>query len=75
MALAASQDTPLRLLDRLEALRLLLQAGCGDENAKLVLSTIHSSKGLEYDRVYLLDAIDGVLPAQGAQEEPERMEE
>ena len=28
----------------------------------LILSTIHSSKGLEYDTVYLLDVVDGVFP-------------
>ena len=27
-----------------------------------ILSTIHSSKGLEYDRVVLLDMLDGILP-------------
>ena len=32
--------------------------------AALTLSTIHSSKGLEYDRVYLLDVQDGILPAR-----------
>ena len=29
----------------------------------LILSTVHSSKGLEYDTVYLLDVLDGILPA------------
>ena len=28
----------------------------------LVLSTIHASKGLEYDHVILIDAVDGLLP-------------
>ena len=28
------------------------------------LATMHSSKGLEYDTVYLLDVIDGILPDQ-----------
>lgn len=28
-----------------------------------VLSTIHASKGLEYDRVILIDAVDGLFPA------------
>lgn len=31
-------------------------------NAKFILSTIHSSKGLEYDEVYLMDVCDGVFP-------------
>ena len=29
----------------------------------MLLSTVHSSKGLEYDAVYLLDVLDGILPA------------
>ena len=29
-----------------------------------ILSTIHSAKGLEYDRVILLDVLDGILPAK-----------
>ena len=29
-----------------------------------MLSTIHSAKGLEYDRVILLDVLDGILPAK-----------
>jgi len=28
-----------------------------------VLSTIHASKGLEYDRVFLIDAVDGIFPS------------
>ena len=28
-----------------------------------VLSTIHASKGLEYDRVILIDAVDGTFPS------------
>ena len=39
-------------------------SGEEDGGAPLVLSTIHSSKGLEYDAVALLDVFDGVLPAQ-----------
>ena len=39
----------------------------------LILSTVHSSKGLEYDRVFLLDVIDGVFPKEG--EDVDRDEE
>ena len=35
----------------------------GNEEDKLVLSTIHSVKGLEYDTVILLDCIDEILPS------------
>lgn len=39
-------------------------AASGSQSIQPVqLSTIHGAKGLEYDRVYLIDAVDGVLPA------------
>lgn len=31
-------------------------------DCKFTLSTIHSSKGLEYDTVYIMDVKDGVFP-------------
>ncbi len=36
-----------------------------------VLSTIHASKGLEYDHVILIDAADGILPSADEDEELE----
>ena len=35
-----------------------------DYKANLILSTIHSSKGLEYDNVVLMDVINGVFPSK-----------
>ena len=32
-------------------------------DAPFILSTIHASKGMEYDRVILLDVVDGILPS------------
>ena len=34
-----------------------------EDEAKLVLSTIHSAKGLEYHTVFLLSLVDGYLPS------------
>ncbi|MBQ0079557.1 MAG: ATP-dependent helicase [Eubacterium sp.] len=34
-----------------------------DYDANIVLSTIHSSKGLEFDNVIIIDVIDEILPA------------
>ena len=63
--LAEQEPNALRLLDRLEELRMLIAAKADvSSDVPFVLSTIHSSKGLEYDRVVLLDAFDGVLPAK-----------
>ena len=41
----------------------------------LVLSTIHSAKGLEWDAVYLIHAADGCLPSDMATGDPEDIEE
>ena len=63
--LAEQEPNALRLLDRLEELRMLIAAKADvNSDVPFVLSTVHSSKGLEYDRVVLLDAFDGVLPAK-----------
>lgn len=35
-----------------------------NEMNAITLTTLHSSKGLEFDRVYLIDLIDGILPSE-----------
>lgn len=56
-------------LARLEELpRLLLEAN-GRTDCPLCLSTVHSAKGREFDRVLLADLIEGVFPASAAIEE------
>ena len=62
--LADQEDSPSHLVDRLEELRQVLKEKPQERDCPFILSTIHASKGLEYDSVYLLDVIDGVLPAQ-----------
>ena len=61
--LAAPQPSAAAFLARLDALRQLIRTHRDAPDARLMLSTIHGSKGLEYDRVFLLDVHDGVLPA------------
>lgn len=61
MALARSNPEQDAFLRRLEELEALVRSGKADEGG-VVLSTIHSSKGLEYDRVILMDVADGILP-------------
>lgn len=55
------KDIP-SFINRLNELRLILMEKEYDKNAKLILSTIHSSKGLEYDSVILMDVLNGVFP-------------
>jgi len=41
----------------------------------LVLSTVHSAKGQEWDSVYILNVVDGTFPNEFATESPARLEE
>lgn len=58
--MAKDYDSALAFLD---ATTLDATKSKEDEEDKLVLSTIHSIKGLEYDTVILLDCIDEILPS------------
>jgi DNA helicase-2/ATP-dependent DNA helicase PcrA len=56
--------------------------GMGDEAAEphldddyLILSTIHSAKGLEWDVVYVLNVVDGCIPSDMATGTPQEIEE
>ena len=51
------------LFARLNDLRRIVSEPSQQSAPRLLLSTVHSSKGLEYDTVYLLDILDGILPA------------
>ena len=62
--LARRVSSPMELIDRLEALRVLIGNHVNSPENRLMLSTIHSSKGLEYERVYMLDMFDGILPSK-----------
>ena len=45
------------------------------DDEKLVLSTIHSAKGLEWDTVFILSALEGRFPSTYAARSDEEMEE
>lgn len=60
--LGAFQKDPQGLLERLDELDEIISRGTMDMDCPVILSTIHSSKGLEYDRVILIDVIDGIFP-------------
>ena len=62
--LAANETSIKSFLRRLEYLQNLLKNMHPDYNCPFILSTIHSSKGLEYDQVYLMDICDGVFPSK-----------
>lgn len=45
-----------------------------DDDA-LILSTVHSAKGLEFDAVHILTAVEGAFPSSQAGEAPEAIDE
>lgn len=63
-ALAKNEKTIEDFLERLDYLQEMLKDRQQDYSCKLILSTIHSSKGLEYEQVYIIDVCDGVFPSQ-----------
>ena len=80
LTLLAEREADLNtLVARLDYLRMLVSAPPDPSSEGLILSTVHSSKGLEYETVYLLDVLDGILPAvtelKGPEEERRYQEE
>ena len=62
--LARREKDAQSLLRRIDELRDVVAQHENDPNCPLILSTVHSSKGLEYESVYLLDVMDGILPTK-----------
>ena len=72
LTLLAEREADLNtLVARLDYLRMLVSAPPEPSSEGLILSTVHSSKGLEYETVYLLDVLDGILPAVTEPKGPE----
>lgn len=65
--LGAREESPERLVKRLEELKSIISEKQSDAQCPFILSTMHASKGLEYEHVYLIDVVDGILPEQALQ--------
>ncbi len=61
-------------LDPIEATAVETEPGVKDENP-LVLSTIHSAKGLEWRTVFLIQCLDGIIPSGYSLEDEEQIDE
>lgn len=61
--LAAGENSMEALFLRMQRLQASIREKEYDPACSFILSTIHGSKGLEYDRVILMDVGDGVFPA------------
>jgi len=64
LSILAKQEPDIRkFLQRLKELEAFMLKGNSPKESKVILSTIHSSKGLEYDSVYMVDVYDGRFPS------------
>src|SRR5690625_7762376 len=61
-------------LDTIEATAIDTEPGKKEE-APLILSTIHSAKGLEWKAVFLMQCLDGILPSLYALDSPDQLDE
>lgn len=50
------------LVARLDILQGIMMNGSDSSDARIILSTVHSAKGLEFDIVYMMDMVENVLP-------------
>ena len=61
-------------LDPLDATAVDTEASMKDEEP-LVLSTIHSAKGLEWDTVFIVQCLDGIIPSGYSVDDPQALDE
>lgn len=62
-ALAEPGESISEYLQKLRDLEYQIEQGGESTDGNVILSTVHGSKGLEYDRVILLDGVRNVLPS------------
>lgn len=79
IALAGAYPGRAALLEALALDPLDLAArevgGAVPDEEPMVLSTMHSAKGLEFDTVFVIDALDGVIPSRYSAGDPAALEE
>ncbi|NHN29067.1 ATP-dependent helicase [Paenibacillus agricola] len=79
--IANTLDTMTDFAQRLKYLEAVMKQSKHQRDHNVVtFSTLHSSKGLEFERVYMIDLIDGILPStedieKQAKGDPALMEE
>jgi DNA helicase-2/ATP-dependent DNA helicase PcrA len=52
-----------------ERIKYLAEQKNSNKSANITLATIHASKGLEFDQVFILDAQEGILPFSSGEDE------
>jgi len=61
-------------LDPIEATAIETEEKTKDESP-LILSTIHSAKGLEWEHVFIMQCLDGIIPSSYSVENEEKLDE
>lgn len=69
IALAKRESTIRSFIERLDFLMAQMDEYTPTSQQGLILSTVHSSKGLEYNTVYLMDVFDGYFPGESQYKE------
>jgi len=64
-ALIEDGESMADFVAKIDSLKVDMQAYLPPIAANITLSTIHGSKGLEFSKVCLIDAVDGILPMEG----------
>lgn len=74
--IAEPLDSMMEFAKRLKELEQVTQQAKAEKtDDMLTLSTFHSSKGLEFERVYMIDLVEGVIPTEEDAENPDTLEE
>lgn len=74
--IAREHETVEQFLQALEELKRVMQEAKKERTGDVVtLSTIHSAKGLEWKRVFMIDLQQGILPTEEDEASIERLEE
>ena len=69
--LAGRESTMDGFLKRLDTLQEALRGAASHQRAGVTFSTIHSSKGLEFEKVFIIDAVEGEFPSMAALDDSE----
>lgn len=69
--LAGRESSMDGFLKRLNTLQEALRGAASHQRAGVTFSTIHSSKGLEFEKVFIIDAVEGEFPSMAALDDSE----
>ncbi|MBP2638977.1 MAG: ATP-dependent helicase UvrD [Firmicutes bacterium] len=61
--IAAGLQSMEEFASRLKYLETVMKASKNNKDRGVTLSTFHSAKGLEFDRVYMIDLLEGIIPS------------